>query len=617
MTKPIINCFFAAFAFFVVYGCTTYEWKPKDMNSRVGSVVEADLNPHFPFCGFVGQCKFDLYYFYGPGFTDEDLRRKNSKPNDQDPRKNILYIPGGPGDIVNREAQSLYALRHQDNVVYFDIRGTGFSSIPESNAYDQFLRARYVMEDIEVLRKELFNACSEGEIPIDNHCNREPNPWDAIYAHSWGTIVAQQYAKQYPKMVRKLILSAPVSRVVKETESARRQQIIANLINIYEKHALTNCDWTSNSNSLFVQEEVVDVGKAQELDDFCFVRNKQKEAIASSLSTLLYLIEEDYGSISFVQSFYSQLWNKDPNFRGRYHYPEEFFNALRQLEELGAGDQYPLQFDRETTKTKINAAFFLGFYSMLPADIRSNLAASNFPRRKSCTPDTPFLDALPSENGNHVRNNLCLRIGLAWDRLETERSHNRSLRARSVFSVFDGLNRWIFGMMKRHQRLKEDTCFMGEDLRGVANGDLKTNLVMQEEAAKLGLAKYEKICPWDPELYRHQVPTLILAGDADSVTAGGQAEHFYNCGLTPGERVYIEFPGVGHNMVLQANASREEVQVEGAKSIARLVFFFLRRTPAVFRTSSEVQKTIKALNASLKPDIGAGPCKGSGIPVRY
>ena len=99
------------------------------------------------------------------------------------------------------------------NVVYFDVRGTGFSVIPESNDYDQFLRADYVVEDIETLRKRLTGECATWDVPDWKLQRRELLPWDAIYAHSWGTIVAQKYAAKYPNMVRKLILvGASVAR---------------------------------------------------------------------------------------------------------------------------------------------------------------------------------------------------------------------------------------------------------------------------------------------------------------------------------------------------------------------------------------------------------------------
>src|SRR5262245_8570349 len=119
MTK-LFNYLFAGFIFLVLYGCTTHHWEPKDMNSRVGSFVEVDLNPDSAICGFVEQCKFDLHYFFGRDYD-------NSNPN----RKNVLYISGGPGDIVDRANARLDFMHIGANFIYFDVRGTGFSVIPE------------------------------------------------------------------------------------------------------------------------------------------------------------------------------------------------------------------------------------------------------------------------------------------------------------------------------------------------------------------------------------------------------------------------------------------------------------------------------------------------------
>ena len=49
--------------------------------------------------------------------------------------------------------------------IYFDVRGTGYSLIPQRNEYDEFLRAKYVVEDIEALRRKIFNECAEGNFP--------------------------------------------------------------------------------------------------------------------------------------------------------------------------------------------------------------------------------------------------------------------------------------------------------------------------------------------------------------------------------------------------------------------------------------------------------------------
>ena len=117
-------------------------------------------------------CVFQLAYFLGNGF-DPDRKQ----------RRNILYIPGGPGALVDSESRTatLRLLEKNHNVVYFHPRGMGQSALDGSKEYDQFLRAGYVVEDIEKLRQAVLRS----------------RPWDAIYAHSWGTVIAQRYAAKY------------------------------------------------------------------------------------------------------------------------------------------------------------------------------------------------------------------------------------------------------------------------------------------------------------------------------------------------------------------------------------------------------------------------------------
>ena len=146
-------------------------------------------------------CEFELAYFLSDGF---DLSKKQ--------RLNILFIPGGPGAIVDTRSRTaaLQILEEKQNVVYFHPRGMGASAIDGSKVYDQFLRADYVVEDIERLRQEVLKG----------------RPWDAIYGHSWGTVIAQRYAAKYgkPKEIpkcRSLILSGPVDRHRTNTHAAR------------------------------------------------------------------------------------------------------------------------------------------------------------------------------------------------------------------------------------------------------------------------------------------------------------------------------------------------------------------------------------------------------------
>src|SRR5262249_48658847 len=158
-------------------------------------------------------------------------------------------------------------------------------------------------------------------------------------AHSWGTIVAQIYAWTYPQHVKKLILSAPVSRVNGNTESARQTKIVDNLIDIYQRQRPDNgCDpqFTFTSASPAADSA---------LETFCFLEEDQRENIRIALTTLLHDIGQDYGSTAFVDSVYRDLKN-DPTFTDKYPgYPREFFRALRQLEWWGAGEKDRMRFE--------------------------------------------------------------------------------------------------------------------------------------------------------------------------------------------------------------------------------------------------------------------------------
>ena len=66
---------------------------------------------------------------------------------------------------------------------------------------------------------------------------------------------------------------------------------------------------------------------------------------------------------------------------------------------------------------------------------------------------------------------------------------------------------------------------------------------------KIGITDAETIEPWDPAQYKHNRPTLILKGSADSVTAGDAAEYFFREALTGVDGTLIEFPGIGHALI--------------------------------------------------------------------
>ena len=60
--------------------------------------------------------------------------------------------------------------------------------------------------------------------------------------------------------------------------------------------------------------------------------------------------------------------------------------------------------------------------------------------------------------------------------------------------------------------------------------------------------------------FSHSRPTLILKGEADPVSAGGQAEYILSNALT-GPKALIEFPGLGHEFYLSNIGEDDSVWV--------------------------------------------------------
>src|SRR2546427_4625245 len=165
-------------------------------------------------------CQFSLHYSF----------IKPSNPNSQTP-KNVLFIPGGPGTIValkdmdfakHGNVNALELLEADGhNVAYLHVRGSGLSLIPQPNKFDRFLRADYVVEDIEKLRLKLLG---------------NDTPWDAIWGESHGAVIAQRYAYKYGTAgVKKLVLIAPPSRSL-PSHTQRRDLMARNLEAIIGNH---------------------------------------------------------------------------------------------------------------------------------------------------------------------------------------------------------------------------------------------------------------------------------------------------------------------------------------------------------------------------------------------
>lgn len=524
--------------------------------SRVPSDLRCDTSPP--------QCIFDLHYFKGETF-------KLSDPN----RKNILVVAGGPGEFVREkthmnaalaalDGQTSHALAGRHNIVYFHVRGAGQSDIRRNNSFDQFLRAKYVVEDIETLRQEVLGG----------------RPWDAIYAHSWGTIVAQLYAKKFGTSnstsghtepgVNRLILSAPVVRKHSQTLEARTKQTIINLRKMYQFFRPQGTCTISDESYLKHRVTDFDIETAPEdldrTDNLCFISDSQISSILRDVEKVLRDLEPDYGSVDFINDKDNfNILQHDSNFpKHLKKYPLEFFAAIRRVQMLGAPEDNALVFTVDV-KSMVNAALIIG-YNLSP-QISRNLQAP-------CDPSGKFFTGAAASPG--IKTKYCDRLVKAKDQLLESNDGLNSERARYVFGAYDGAARWVF-------RLLDKDCFTGEDLRKFANaalGRTDRKKPVRDAAKKIGIdTSGDSFCGWDPGgSNAHAVPTLILAGSADAIIAGCQAEDFYNDGLT-GHRVFLEFPGMGHTMTV-ANARILAKPLPETEKFADLIAKFVEMAPS-------------------------------------
>lgn len=543
---------------------------------------------------------FDLYYFKGEPFDTTNGKRKN-----------ILYIPGGPGDIVSRDATgrdgsglAVNLLEADHNVIYFDPRGAGLSRIEGSNTFDQFLRAKYIVGDIEQIRKKELGKDSNGK----------DVKWDAIFGYSYGTVIAQQYAKAHPTMVGRLILAAPIDRR-KDSEQARTDRVLDNLENIYkliQSKDSEPCDCTQRV--LIASPIPVPQGLAKRIfptHNFCFLRDAARmKKIRVRLNTVYNRLEEEYGSVGFVTQNYSEL-KGDPDFTKAFPYPQAFFIALRQLQLLGAPQEQDSLLFEEQINDLVNAAMVAGYYAMFDQDTLTNLQNAHFPGCEISVPFFKGVEGTPACASGYCKN----RIDAAENQLVNRLHTTESARDLYVLGVYDGINRWIFRTLK--EKVKDNgKCkkgLKGEDIEEFAKGTGDSYKFLREQAGRIGIVPNEDICPWDPGQYRHEVQTLLLVGGADAVTAGCQPEDFFNDGLVEGKRVLIEFPSMGHQQYIRLKDPKDfgpqGEKTSWGKAYQSLLVNFLTLSAKEFRENEEVISKLNILKARDRTPQSGTPMK--------
>ena len=518
------------------------------------------------------KCPFELNYFYGEGFNLRDGRRKN-----------IIFIPGGPGVIEKREApgddRDLQCLEPNHNIIYFHVRGSGLSKIPSSNKYDRFLRADYVAEDVERLRRQILGKAT---------------PWDAIIAHSHGTVIAQRYAYKFGvERVKRLVLAAPAVRSLRDTRGNRIQVTASNLQAILtryrsrrSKEQLNNAARSLVASLNLDAQDVIDF-----TNDFCFLNNKQVKTFCSRLQRLSTELERRYFSLNFVIENYSELVRRDRLF-SRFEFPECFYQAIRELQFNGI-PMPGVQF-KETTKTRqIHAAILIVYYLLQGfKDSRTRRGEPKFAE------GGPFFKHFGTLSRGFYRK----RLEIAADVLIRDKAEvfNKSRRAYYVFGIHDGISRWFLKLADRE--VQSQGFFKGSDIQRYASGTNSRNLVARQLINRIGTVPSEPLYPWHPGSRRHEVPTLLLNGEADAVTAGAQAEDFFEGGIINKKHsLLLTFPGVGHLSFSLPILSPGEAGIENTKidPIGILVSEFLRErtTSKEFLSNARVRHIMKAVRA--------------------
>ena len=454
----------------------------------IESSISIPLNPYNLLNG-----RFDLYYFI-------------EKAQGEISRKTVLFIAGGPGEFV-MPTTTISTFAHflvlsGYNVVFFHLRGAGFSQIPPEAEYDKFLRTPFAVEDIEDIRQDLIRQ---------NLLNDE-GKWDAIIAWSYGTVLAQQYTFAHQSSVDKLILFGPLSRhnvaaAGRQLRDQTQNILRDNLEKIYSPPA--------------IYDQKTPDGRQKEFSD---LTEEQKKQIFYTLfggtdergvfdPGVIERTEGAFGSINFVIDRYGDL--RDKGELHRYNLQQfscSFFEKLYQLRLVGW----------------IGNAEAISAQKNIGAKIRDEILYPNIVGKEDCSnavaSSARVFYAMGTLDGIDIR---FLREWFANGRTDVRDALRRSA---GDAHVKRGVNEYV------------EKLGIGDDEMSESSVD--------------GLPPQKT--EWDPAKYKHRRPTLILKGEADPVTVGNQAEYFHSDALL-GPRMLIPFPGIGHAFQLPETTFRQNL----------------------------------------------------------
>jgi alpha-beta hydrolase superfamily lysophospholipase len=431
--------------------------------------------------------------------------------------KTVLFCAGGPGEFIPTTVEGPFTdflTSNGYNVVYYHPRGAGFSQISARNTADRFLKTSYVVDDIEAIRHDLIRQGFLGQT----------GKWDAVIGYSFGTVVAQYYA------------GAPVPP---GAASARKLDRLI-LIGVQSRHGFQGPSDPFED----IRSKILEINRT--ILEYIFQRpifgnlpnNEKNRIIEEAFGTngIFKRAEEKFGSIGFVVRAYCEI--KDELVSNNLNYSQRFFEALRNLRNVGWLPEYGLQ--------QVYGLF-------IATELRGFVSTA-----EDCGPDL-------SGSSDRVFN---------------------------VVSIYDGLNMRFLSKWLANGRtdVKDAVRASGGEVHYASGG-------INKHLEKVGLSNTEVIEPWNPAQHKHDTSTLILKGSADTVSAGGAAEYTFLNALS-GSRTFIEYPGVGHLYTMRNLPSNFQSSLPGAACVPSapggspkplrdcLLYSFLEMSPAVFNDAS-------------------------------
>jgi hypothetical protein len=277
------------------------------------------------------------------------------------------------------------------------------------------------------------------------------------------------------------------------------------------------------------------------------------------------------------------------------------------LEKYGAGEKKGFRFETEVRDAKIDAALFVAYFLML-RNVPDPVDSSGENVFFECDPESELLSLIEDPyDKDKVRARFCERIQTWWSHVGVNVPNDNSRRANAVYGIYDGVERGIHRLLQDRGYTNHAGCYSTQVLRDVARGHvLPDKQAVQQVTKKIGppgMLDENQICRWDPGKHPQRVDTLIVTGKADPTTAGGQARHFYDQGLTEKKRAMIELPGVGHLMAPQVKVNKEnEITKTIIDTFVETIELFIISSISEFVNHEEVRSNLKVLGTKLIHD---------------